>query len=209
MLKLYDYFRSSAAFRVRIALHLKNLSFEVVPIHLVNNGGEQHSDEYRAINPQELVPALQVDNHIITQSLAIIEYLEETYPEPALLPKDPVLKAQARQFALTIAADIHPLNNLRVLQYLTNTLKISEEQKNRWYQHWIAQGFTALETCLHTNKTAKDFCFGDKPTLADICLVPQMYNAQRFNCDVTPYPTLLRIFANCEKLPAVIKARPS
>lgn len=207
MIKLYDYFRSSAAFRVRIALNLKNLPFEKIPIHLVNNGGEQHSDQYRAINPQELVPALQInDQQIITQSLAIIEYLEEKYPEPALLPKDLVLKSHVRQFAFAIAMDIHPVNNLRVLQYLTNTLKVTEEQKNIWYHHWIAKGFVALEKLVENS--SGNFCFGNSPTMADVCLIPQVYNAYRFNCDVKPYPTLINIFNHCKELPAFKNAWP-
>jgi maleylacetoacetate isomerase len=206
MIKLYDYFRSSAAFRVRIALNLKNLPFEKIPIHLVNNGGEQHSEQYRSLNPQELVPALEVDNQIITQSLAILEYLEEQYPEPALLPKDAVQRAHVRQIALAIATDTHPLNNLRVLQYLTNTLNVTEEQKNTWYQHWIAKGFVALEQWL--KNTAGLFCFGDTPTLADVCVIPQVFNAYRFNCDVAPYPTLVKIFNHCKELPAFKNAWP-
>lgn len=210
MLKLYDYFRSSAAFRVRIALNIKNIPYEKIPIHLTNNGGEQHSAEYRAINPQGLVPALQVDDQIITQSLAIIEYLEEKYPEPALLPKDLIQKAHVRQIALSIAADIHPLNNLRVLQYLTNTLKVTEEQKNDWYQNWIFQGLSSLEKWLapHAQASANNFCFGNTPTLADVFLIPQVNNAYRFNCDVTPYPTLIRIFNHCKELPAFKNAWP-
>lgn len=206
MFKLYDYFRSSAAFRVRIALNLKNISFEKIPIHLINNGGEQHSENYRAINPQELVPALQVDDQIITQSLAIIEYLEEQYPTPALLPHDPLQKAHVRQIALSICTDIHPLNNLRVLQYLTHTLKITEEEKNTWYQHWIAKGFDALEAWL--KKTAGTFCFGETISLADVCLIPQINNALRFHCDLTSYPTLLKIFNYCKELPAFKNAWP-
>lgn len=206
MIKLYDYFRSSAAFRVRIALNLKNVPFEKIPVHLLNNGGEQHAEQYHKINPQELVPALQVDNQIITQSLAIIEYLEEKYPEPALLPKDLIKKAQVRQIALSIAADIHPLNNLRVLQYLTNTLKVTEEQKNTWYHHWVAKGFVALEQWL--KNTAGDFCFGDTATLADVFLIPQVFNLYRLNCDVTPYPTVVKIFNHCKELPAFKNAWP-
>jgi maleylacetoacetate isomerase len=206
MLKLYDYFRSSAAFRVRIALNLKNLPYEKIPIHLINNDGEQHSDQYKKINPQELVPALQVDDHIITQSLAIIEYLEEKYPEPTLLPTDLVQRAQVRKIALTVATDMHPLNNLRVLQYLANTLTITEEQKNTWYQHWMAKGLIALEKWL--KNTAGDFCFGNSITLADVFLIPQIFNAYRFNCDVAPYPTLIKIYNHCKELPAFKKAWP-
>ncbi len=208
MLKLYDYYRSSASFRVRIALNLKELPYETISVHLVNQGGEQFTDEYQKINPQSLVPTLQDGNKIITQSLAIIGYLEDIQPTPALLPQDPFLKATARSIALTIAADIHPLNNLRVLKYLTHELGLSEDKKNQWYQHWILKGFTALEKQLTALKIQDDFCLGNTPTLADICLAPQMYNARRFNCDLSAYPTLVRIDANCQKHPAFIKAWP-
>lgn len=209
MLTLYDYFRSSACYRVRIALNLKELDYDVVPIHLVNNGGEQHAPDYQKINPQGLVPALQIDNKILTQSLAIIEYLDEAYPLPALLPAHPYEKARVRAFALTIAADIHPLNNLRVLKYLSSELGVSDTQKNQWYQHWIAKGLSALEQQLTTHQLAGDFCFGNQPTLADICLVPQLYNAKRFSCDLQPYPTLRRIDINCQHLAAFANARPA
>lgn len=208
MLRLYDYHRSSASFRVRIALNLKGLSYEKISIHLLNQGGEQFTLEYRTINPQSFVPSLQDEDKIITQSLAIIEYLNELHPEPPLLPTDPYQKALTRSFALAIAADIHPLNNLRVLKYLKHELDISDEQKTAWYQHWITAGFAALEAHLVTADAMGDFCFGDKPNLADVCLVPQMYNARRFNCDLTPYPNLVRIDANCQKLPAFINAMP-
>lgn len=208
MLKLYDYFRSSACYRVRIALNIKNVTFEMIPIHLVNNGGEQFSPSYQGINPQSLVPSLQDGTKVLTQSLAIIEYLDEIHPTPALLPKSAYEKALVRSFALTIAADIHPLNNLRVLKYLTNDLKISEEQKTQWYQDWIAKGFAALEQRLATLNMSGDFCFGNQPTLADICLVPQMYNARRFNCDLAAFPTLVTIDANCRKLTAFTNAEP-
>lgn len=208
MLTLYDYFRSSACFRVRIALNLKNLNHETVSINLINNGGEQFSDFYQKINPQHLVPSLKNDNHIITQSLAIIEYLDEIHPYPALLPNEAYEKALVRSLALSITADIHPLNNLRVLKYLTNELKISEEQKNNWYQHWIKKGLSALEERLLYLNCSRQFCFGDKPTLADICLVPQMYNARRFSCDLTSYPTLVRIDANCRQQESFIKSWP-
>lgn len=208
MLKLYDYFRSSACFRVRIALNLKKLDYETIPIHLLNQGGEQFLEVYQKINPQNLVPTLIDENQSITQSLAIIEYLDEKYPTPALLPLDIYQKALARAFALTIAADIHPLNNLRVLKYLSEKLTISENEKTEWYQHWTAKGLTALETQLNAQQLAGDFCFGNKPTLADICLAPQMYNARRFSCDLSNYPTLVRIDNNCQNHPAFSKAFP-
>jgi maleylacetoacetate isomerase len=208
MLKLYHYYRSSASFRVRIALNLKQLEYADIPIHLIKNGGEQFRADYQVMNPQSLVPILEDDNKIITQSLAIIEYLEELHPVPKLLPDDAYQKALVRSFALAIAADIHPLNNLRVLKYLTDALKITEEQKNQWYQHWIASGLTALEKkLLATNQVGK-FCFGDAPTLADIFLVPQLYNARRFACDLSCYPTLVRIDAHCQQQLAFKEAWP-
>lgn len=207
MLKLYDYFRSSASFRVRIALNLKQLSYDAVPVHLVNNGGEQYSPAYQAVNPMSLVPSLDDNGRIITQSLAIIEYLDETHPSPPLLPSQPYEKALVRAFAYTIAAEIHPINNLRVLKYLTNEFNISEDQKNKWYQHWIAKGLDALEKTLAAQKSSA-FCFGDTPSLADICLVPQMFNARRFHCDLSTYPNLCRIDKHCQTLPAFIDARP-
>ena len=206
MIQLYNYFRSSASFRVRIALNLKNISYEDIPIHLINQGGEQFSSDYQAINPQGLVPTFKDDDKIITQSLAIIEYLDETYPNPPLLSTDPHQKALIRSFALTIAADIHPLNNLRILKYLTEELKISEEPRKKWYQHWVTLGFTALEKQL---VSLNDYCFGDKPTLADICLVAQMYNARRFSIDLEPYKTLTRIDAYCQKIQLLLKAWPN
>lgn len=209
MLKLYDYYRSSACFRVRIALNLKGLAYETLPIHLANNGGEQFSATYQAINAQNLVPSLQDGNRLLTQSLAIIEYLNDLHPTPALLPTHPYEKALVRAFALSIAADVHPLNNLRVLKYLTTQLGLSEEKKNEWYQHWIAKGLNALEQQLIRQKQNGDFCFGNEPTLADVCLVPQLFNARRFQCDLTAYPTLVRIDANCQTLAAITAAWPT
>lgn len=209
MLTLYDYYRSSASFRVRIALNLKGLDYQTIPIHLTHQGGEQHSDAYDKINAQHLVPSLNDNEHIITQSLAIIEYLNEIHPSPALLPQDPYEKALVRAFALSIAADLHPLNNLRVLNYLTHSLNVTQDKKNEWYQHWIATGLSALEKQLHTHSVTGDFCFGHQPTLADICLVPQLYNARRFACDLTPYPRLVSIDAHCQKLAAFTAAWPT
>lgn len=209
MLTLYDYFRSSASYRVRIALYLKNLSFDVIPVHLTKNGGEQHTSQYEAINPHHLVPALQQDGSIITQSMAIIEYLEECFPSPALLPSDPFLRAKIRAFALSIVADIHPLNNLRVLRYLTTEFAISEDEKNQWYQHWVHLGLQGLESQL-TQESHEFFCaFTNEPSLADICLIPQLYNAKRFNCSLEAYPRLLAIEAYCQQLPAFEKAFPA
>jgi maleylacetoacetate isomerase len=207
MIKLYDYYRSSACFRVRIALNLKNLDHEKITINL-NNEGEQFSDFYQKINPEKLVPAMQNGKHIISQSLAILEYLNEVYPDPPLLPQDVYERALVRSFALSIATDIHPLNNLRILKYLTGELKITDEQKNKWYQHWIQRGLSALEERLIAQNSSGDFCFGDRPTLADICLVPQMYNAKRFSCDLSLYKTLNRINENCEQHEAFNQARP-
>lgn len=206
MLKLYDYFRSSACFRVRIALNLKKLDYECLPIQLVK--GEQHDPQYQQINPQQLVPTLQVDDQIITQSLAIIEYLEEKYPAIRLLPEDIFQKSLARAYALTIAADIHPLNNLRVLTYLEQELALASEKKDTWYQHWIKKGFTALEHQLSTSPHTGDFCLGNQPTIADIYLVPQMFNARRWHCDLHDYPTLVKIDAACQALPAFQAAFP-
>lgn len=208
MLKLYDYFRSSASYRVRIALNLKQLGYETLTIHLLKNGGEQHSETYQHINPQALVPALQDGNNILTQSIAIIEYLNDLHPEPPILPAHPLEKARVRAFALTIAADLHPLNNLRVINYLTEKLHMPEEEKTAWYHHWLHKGLSALEKELEKHPPSDRFCFGNQPTLADICLVPQLFNARRFNCNLEPYPSLVRVDANCQKLDAFTKAYP-
>jgi maleylacetoacetate isomerase len=207
-MKLFTYFRSSAAYRVRIALNLKGLQPEHIPIHLVNNGGEQFSKEYRTKNPQCLVPALEVEQGVITQSLAILEYCEEKFPTPALLPKDPFDRARVRSLALSIACEIHPLNNLRVLKYLTEQLGLQETQKNTWYQHWIRLGLTALEARLAQDPQTGQCCHGDEPTFADIFLVPQLYNARRFQCDLSDYPTLCRIEEYCGSIPAFQNAAP-
>jgi maleylacetoacetate isomerase len=207
-MKLYDYFRSSAAYRVRIALNLKNVSpDERTSVHL--RMGNQRAQDYLELNPQGLVPALVLDDgSILTQSLAIIEYLDETHPQPPLLPRDAAARARVRSIALSIACEIHPLDNLRVLNYLVHTLGVSNEQKDGWYKYWIDVGFEALETKLAREPETGRFCHGDSPTLADICLVPQLANARRFNVDVTPYPTLTRIEAACRELPAFAAAAP-
>lgn len=211
-MKLYGYFRSSASYRVRIALNLKGLDAEHVPVHLVNNGGEQLSENFRALNPEALVPALMdIDagqQIVLSQSLAIMEYLEEKYPTPALLPDNAADRAHVRSLGLSIACEIHPLNNLRVLKYLTTTLGLSDEQKNAWYQHWCISGLAALEQRLASDKRTGDFCFGHTPTLADCCLVPQIFNAQRFNCDLSGMPTLMRVNQRCLEMDAFIKAMP-
>ena len=205
-MKLYSYWRSSAAYRVRIALNLKQLSFETIPVHLLKDGGQQHSAEYQQLNPNQLVPTYVDGEFSLNQSLAIIEYLDEVYPEPALLPEDPEAKAQVRSLALDIACDIHPLNNLRVLQYLTGPLRLNDDQKTEWIHHWLHTGFSALEQRLQ--KTAGEFCYGDNITLADLCLVPQMYNALRFKLDTLEYPTISRIYHHCQQLAGFALAAP-
>lgn len=207
---LYTYFRSSAAYRVRIALQLKGLDWQAIPVHLVKDGGQQHSPDYLARNPQGLVPALVLDDGTtLTQSLAIMEYLDEAYPHtPALLPADATGRARVRAIAQAIACDIHPLNNLRVLNYLVQKLDVPDAGKTAWYQHWIAQGFAALEALLAQSPDTGAFCHGDQPTLADCCLIPQIYNARRFQCPLDTFPTLQRIDHHCQTLPAFIQAAP-
>ena len=185
---LYDYYRSSAAYRVRIALNLKGVDYESRPINLLSS--EQRGDDYRALNPQGLVPMLAIDDHRLTQSLSIIVYLDQCFPEPSLMPRDPADGAHVRAMALTVACDIHPLNNLRVLKYLRGPLGVSEEAKDEWYRHWVAEGLAALEEMARPRAGA--FLFGDAPTIADVCLVPQLYNARRFSVPLTDYPTLRR-----------------
>ncbi|MDO4433955.1 MAG: maleylacetoacetate isomerase [Alysiella sp.] len=206
-MKLYSYFRSSAAYRVRIALALKNLPFETEYVSLLKNGGEHKQVAYAARNPQKLVPTLEDQGAFLTQSLAIVEYLDEIYPENPLLPADALGRARVRALAQLIACDTHPLNNLRVLQYLQNQLGADETAKNAWYAHWIHENFVALETLLQNPQTGR-FCHGNVPTLADCCLVPQVYNARRFNIDLGAYPTIVRIADECDTLPAFIAAAP-
>lgn len=205
---LYSYFRSSAAYRVRIALNLKGIDYETMPVHLVRDGGEQLKPAYRALNVNGLVPTYVDGDVNIHQSLAIIEYLEETHPTPALLPADPAARAQVRALALDIAADIHPIDNLRVLRYLKHDLSVTEEQKNAWYVHWIVEGFKALEARLAARSSQGRFVFGDTPTLADCCLVPQVYNASRFKVDLAPFPRIAAINAHCATLDAFRRAAP-
>ena len=207
-LKLYDYFRSTAAYRLRIALLYKNIDFQSIPVHLINNGGEQHSSEYQKLNPQELVPTLVDGSHTFTQSLAMLEYLDEKYPHPPLLPSDLISKAHVRSIAQMIACDIHPLNNLRVLQYLTQTLDHSEQEKIQWYRHWIALGFQAIETRLQGMQRSQAVCVGDDISMADVCLIPQVYNAHRFDCPMQDYPLINAINEHCLGMDAFYKASP-
>jgi maleylacetoacetate isomerase len=208
-LTLYDYWRSSACYRVRICLHLKGLGFKQFPVNLVHDGGEQQKGEYRSLNPQGLVPALVHGPRVLTQSMAICEYLEERFPQPPLLPADPYLKSIARAMAFSIACDIHPLNNLRVQHYLKDALGASGEQAVRWMNHWMEIGFEALEKQLAANPETGACCFGDEPGLVDCCLVPQVYNAERFNCDLSVFPTIGRIVDHCRTLPAFQAAAPA
>ena len=207
-MKLHTYFRSSAAYRVRIALHLKGLDYEAVPVHLVRGGGEHRQPAYLGLNPAGLVPALEDAGQVLTQSLAIVEYLEETHPQPALLPAAALDRARVRAIAQAIACDIHPVNNLRVLQYLTRELGVSEEQKNAWYRHWIGVGLRAVEAMLAGDARTGAFCHGDTPGLADCCLVPQVFNARRFGCELSAMPTVLRIADRCAGLEAFRRAAP-
>ena len=205
---LYGYFRSSAAFRARIAFNLKGIAPEQRHVHLLKEGGAQHQADYRALNPQELIPTLVHDNRTMGQSLAIIEYLDEIVPEPPLLPGTPAERARVRQIAFAIACDIHPVNNLRVNLYLRDCLGVDEAGRAEWQQHWIALGFGALESLLATSPETGEFCHGDRPTLADICLIPQMANARRVDLDLSPYPTLLRIEGHALAQPAFDAALP-
>jgi maleylacetoacetate isomerase len=204
-LKLYTYFRSSAAYRARIALNLKGVAYEMASIHLTKGGGQQHGAEFRAVNPQGRVPALALDNgETLIQSLAIIEYLDEAFPTPPLLPSDPVARAHVRALAQVIACDIHPLNNTSPLFYLKNTLKHDQDTINAWYAHWVTVGFEAVETLLRPGP----YAFGDKVTIADVCLVPQVANARRFNVPLDKFPRIVAVDAACLELPAFDKAKP-
>ncbi|WP_217125795.1 maleylacetoacetate isomerase [Hydrogenophilus thiooxidans] len=210
--RLYSYFRSSAAYRVRIALELKGIPYEIVPVNLLQ--GEQRHEAHKARHPAGLVPVLEVRTadgrtQRLTQSLAIIEYLDETHPTPPLLPADPFARAQVRALAQLVACEIHPVNNLRVLNYLTGTLGVDDAHKLAWYRHWIAEGLAALEAMVTAAENPGGlFAWGDSPTLADCCIVPQLFNARRFECDLSPYPRLTAIDAACQRLPAFQKAAP-
>ena len=207
-MKLYSFFRSSAAYRVRIALNLKGLPYDYSPVHLSRGGGEQLRPEFRSVNPQALVPVLQDGERLFSQSLAIIEYLDEVHPSPPLLPKTPAERARVRALAQTIACEIHPLNNTRVLNYLTGVAGVGDDAKNSWYRHWVAEGFKSLEARLAGAPATGKFCHGDTPGIADCCLVPQVFNARRFKCDLSPYPTLIAIEGRCQALEAFQRAAP-
>lgn len=204
-MKLYTYFRSSAAFRVRIALNLKGLDYQPAFVHLAK--GEHRKPEYAAINPQGLLPALEVDGALLPQSIAIMEYLEEAHPQPPLLPKHPLERARVRSLSLIVACEIHPLNNPRVLNYVKTTLGHGKEEVDAWYRHWIADGLVKLEAELGRPGTGRH-CHDDAPSMADCCLVPQIFNAQRFACDLKPYPTVMRVFDACMQLDAFVRAQP-
>jgi maleylacetoacetate isomerase len=206
-MQLYNYFRSSASFRVRIALALKGLDYEYLPIHLVKN--EQFGAAFAAVSAARLVPLLKDGDTVLTQSLAIMEYLDERHPQPPLLPRDAAGRARVRSLALDVACEIHPLNNLRVLRYLVRELKVSEEAKDAWYRHWVEGGLEAVERQLVGQPATGSFCHGDTPTLADCVLVPQIFNAQRMNCRLDHVPTVMRIFGACMALDAFQKAQPS
>lgn len=206
MMKLYNYFRSSASFRVRIALNLKGLDYDYLPVHIAR--GEHKTGSFSAISPDMLVPLLEDEGERFTQSMAIIEYLDEIHPEPALLPHDPVGRAHVRALAQSVACEIHPLNNLRVLKYLVRELKLSDEAKNTWYRHWVREGMLAFERQLAL-RPASLYCWGDTPTLADCCLVPQVFNGQRFDCDFSGLPRTMAAFEACMQLDAFQRAQPS
>jgi maleylpyruvate isomerase len=205
---LYGYFRSSAAFRARIALNLKGIKPEMRFVHLLKDGGQQHTAEYKALNPQELIPALVHEGHTITQSLAIIEYLNEIVPEPPFLPTDAYGRARCREIAYAVACDIHPVNNLRIGRFIKKTFDTQDEAVFAWQRHWIEIGFDALETMLLSSKETGRFCHGDAPTIADICLIPQVANARRVNLDIVRWPTIARVEAHALTLPAFAAALP-
>jgi len=206
-MQLYNYFRSSASYRVRIALALKGLEYDYMPVHLLKN--EQLGPAFAQISPAGLVPVLQDGDKLLTQSIAIIEYLDETHPEPSLLPGDAFQRARIRALGQDIACEIHPINNLRVLRYLVRDLKVSEDDKNRWYRHWVETGLEAVERQLAGSADPGRFCFGDAPTLADCVLVPQIHNAQRMECRLDHVPTVMRVFDECMQLDAFSKTQPS
>lgn len=205
---LHSYWRSSAAYRVRIGLNLKGLRYDIAPVHLLRDGGEQRKPEFVAHNPQKLVPVLQHGKRMLRQSLAILEYLDEMWPEPPLLPATARERQRVRALAQVIASDIHPLNNLRVMQYFEHEWGVPQPERENWIRHWIEDGFEAFEALLQNHPATGHFCDGHAPSLADCCLIPQVYNARRFGVDLTPYPTILRIEEACLALPAFDAARP-
>jgi maleylacetoacetate isomerase len=205
---LHSYWRSSAAYRVRIGLNLKGLEYATAPVHLVRDGGEQHHDAFDSLNPQHLVPVLQHGQRRLRQSLAILEYVDEVWPEPPLLPATARDRARVRALAHLVACDIHPLNNLRVLQYMERDWGVPSAERDAWVRHWIVEGFRPLETLLADNPSTGTYCEGEQPGLADCCLVPQVYNARRFGVDMASFPTIARIDAACLALPAFDAARP-
>jgi len=205
-MKLYSFFRSSASFRVRIALALKGLNYDYVSVHL--GSGQQFQDDFAAVSTDALVPVLEIDTLYLTQSMAIIEYLDEKYPQPALLPSDAVGKWRVRSLSQTIACEIHPLNNLRVLKYLTGSLKLDEDTKNTWYHHWVRSGLEAFEKQLHHPSSGR-FCHGDQPSMADCVLVPQIFNANRFKVDLNGLERTMQVFDACMALPPFMQAQPS
>lgn len=207
-MKLYDYYRSSCSYRVRIALNIKQIHYDLIPVHLTHNGGEQHQTNYLSLNPQGLVPTLDENGHIVSQSLAIIEYLDEINPTPPLLPQHPLNRAQVRGLATLIACDMHPINNLRVLNQLREQFKATDEQITTWYHHWLKTGFDALELKLTQLPRKNHVCYGNDVTLADICLIPQVYNAKRFNFSLQHYPLVQEINDYCLSLPAFYNAVP-
>ncbi|MGQ3889057.1 maleylacetoacetate isomerase [Legionella sp. CNM-1927-20] len=207
-MKLYDYYRSTASYRVRIALNLKNISYETLSVHLINNGGEQHNPNYLKLNPQGLVPTLDENGHIISQSLAIIEYLDDINPSPPLLPQTPLGRAHVRSLALMIACDVHPLNNLRVLNRLRQQFHAEDEDIKSWYHHWLKEGFDSFERRLQEMPHKGQVCYGSEISLADICLIPQVFNAKRFGFPLTEYPLITAINSYCLSLPAFKDASP-
>ncbi len=207
-LRLYSYWRSSAAYRVRIGLNLKGLSYETVPVHLLRDGGQQHQAGYAAMNPQRMVPTLIHGERVIRQSLAILEYLDEAWPTPRLLPMTARDRARVRSLAQMVASDIHPLNNLRVLQYFEQRWQVPQSERDEWIAHWIVEGLGAMEALVKDDDATGTYCHGQTPGLADCCLIPQMFNARRFGVDLAAFPTLSRIEAACLALPAFQEARP-
>ena len=205
---LHGYWRSSAAYRVRIALNFKGIEWTHREVSLIRKGGEHQRPDFAELNPQKLVPVLESGSTVLTQSVSIIEYLEEILPHPPLLPAGAVERARVRALAMAIACDVHPLNNLRVLEYLGGELGIDTDRRTSWYSHWVTEGMQAIETLVSGSSKTCDFCHGDSPTLADVCLVPQLYNARRYEIDLTPYPSIRHIESNCLRLKAFVDAQP-